>query len=694
MAASRLPAGKTTALKAKIATIMEEEIGKRPMSNLTKEEMKAMKELKENEDIIIVPADKGRCIVVMDRNEYERKMLEKLGDDTTYKEIDQDPTMEIQGKLVEQLKQMKETGELNEVEYRKLYPNQTQVPRIYGQPKIHKEGYPLREIVDASGSVARDINKSIANIIKKYAREAKFCLKDSEQFVDKMKDEKLEEDEDMASFDVVALFPSVPQEEAMEIVYELMNEDIDLEKRTKWKPDSIMKLMKICVSTTYFTFRGKIYQQVDGLAIGAPTSGFLADIFMYRLEMRALNTFAMAPRVWERFVDDIYAVIKKILKERFLEHLNSLHPRIKFTKEDAKDNKLPFLDTEVKMREEDRRLEFSIYRKPTHTDQYLAFDSNHHVSQKLGIVHTLNRRRDRLVTTQESKEKEGRHIRNALRRCSYPQWAVNKRIRPKEKQENEERKDYEWPVVIPYVKKISERMARVYKRFGLRTVHKPTRTLKSAVCNMKEKIHEMDRVDAVYEVECKEHGVRYVGETKRPLKARAVEHRVIKEKDARKSWTLGDAGEKEKEEVEESTQGRRSKRLEKKEKKDYKTMDKGDKLILTEGSTEPAKHAYEAQAEHKEGSMVMRALCYEKDFWKRGVREAIEIHRRKPQLNQDLGRSNLFPMFRDLITKEETLNSAKKEGQTTEKEESKAENRNRRKRENTQIFISSRNSLI
>ena len=198
----------------------------------------------------------------------------------------------------------------------------------------------------------------------------------------------------------------------------------------------------------------------------------------------------------------------------------------------------------------------------------------------------------------------------------------------------------------------------------------------------------------VYEVECKEHGVRYVGETKRPLKARAVEHRVIKEKDARKSWTLGDAGEKEKEEVEESTQGRRSKRLEKKEKKDYKTMDKGDKLILTEGSTEPAKHAYEAQAEHKEGSMVMRALCYEKDFWKRGVREAIEIHRRKPQLNQDLGRSNLFPMFRDLITKEETLKSAKKEGQTTEKEESKAENRNRRKRENTQIFISSRNSLI
>ena len=173
-------------------------------------------------------------------------------------------------------------------------------------------------------------------------------------------------------------------------------------------------------------------------------------------------------------------------------------------------------------------------------------------------------------------------------------------------------------------------MARVYKRFGLRTVHKPTRTLKSAVCNMKEKIHEMDRVDAVYEVECKEHGVRYVGETKRPLKARAVEHRVIKEKDARKSWTLGDAGEKEKEEVEESTQGRRSKRLEKKEKKDYNTMDKGDKLILTEGSTEPAKHAYEAQAEHKEGSMVMRALCYEKDFWKRGVREAIEIHRRKP----------------------------------------------------------------
>ena len=103
----------------------------------------------------------------------------------------------------------------------------------------------------------------------------------------------------------------------------------------------------------------------------------------------------------------------------FLDHLNSLHPRIKFTMEKSKNRELPFLDTRVKIGE-DGKVKFDVYRKPTHTDQYLSFGSNHHMSQKLGIVHTLQRRKERLISTEDDKEREDQHIKQALNRCGYP----------------------------------------------------------------------------------------------------------------------------------------------------------------------------------------------------------------------------------------------------------------------------------
>ena len=57
----------------------------------------------------------------------------------------------------------------------------------------------------------------------------------------------------------------------------------------------------------------------------------------------------------------------------FLQHLNSQQLSIRFTMETEKDNKLAFLDTTI-LREPDGRLTTSVYRKPTHTDQYLAHD--------------------------------------------------------------------------------------------------------------------------------------------------------------------------------------------------------------------------------------------------------------------------------------------------------------------------------
>ena len=64
-----------------------------------------------------------------------------------------------------------------------------------GHPKIHKPPhYPLREIVDSTGSVTKNIDKHIAGILKTYIKNTDHYIKNSKDFVDKCKNINVAED--------------------------------------------------------------------------------------------------------------------------------------------------------------------------------------------------------------------------------------------------------------------------------------------------------------------------------------------------------------------------------------------------------------------------------------------------------------------------------------------------------------------
>ena len=188
----------------------------------------------------------------------------------------------------------------------------------------------------------------------------------------------------------------------------------------------IILLLEFCLKNTYFSFQGQFYEQVEGAAMGSPVSPIVANLYMEYLEQKALSTAPHPPRFWGGYVDDTFVIHKEANKQSFLQHINSVDPAIRFTVENNKeDGSIPFLDTIVKP-EADGSLSITVYRKPTHTDQYLQWDSHHHLSAKFSVIQTLSHRASTMCSNPELLQKEKDHLRKALTKCNYPKWALDK----------------------------------------------------------------------------------------------------------------------------------------------------------------------------------------------------------------------------------------------------------------------------
>ena len=110
---------------------------------------------------------------------------------------------------------------------------------------------------------------------------------------------------------------------------------------------------------------------MEGLAMESSISPIIANMYMEHFEEVALKTTEIQPSLWRRFVENIFVVKQLEHNENFLKHINILDQPIKFTAEDTHIyGSASCLDTLV-MLELNTMLSISVYRKPTHTDQYL-----------------------------------------------------------------------------------------------------------------------------------------------------------------------------------------------------------------------------------------------------------------------------------------------------------------------------------
>ena len=122
--------------------------------------------------------------------------------------------------------------------------------------------------------------------------------------------------------------------------------------------------------------------------MGSPVSDVVANLVMEDVEERALSTFDIKLPFWKRYVDDTCTAVLMDRVDDLLQHLNGIEKSIQFTVEVEDNGKLPFLDV-LLTHGHNGHIETSVYRKKTHTDKCLDFNSHHPLSHKKFVINTL-----------------------------------------------------------------------------------------------------------------------------------------------------------------------------------------------------------------------------------------------------------------------------------------------------------------
>jgi Reverse transcriptase (RNA-dependent DNA polymerase)/GIY-YIG catalytic domain len=399
--------------------------------NLSIKERKALNELRNNTSIVIKKADKNSGIVILDRDDYYKKVVEMLYDEHVYTKLDHDDTQEVKNKADLIFTDLSIRELISHKQFTNLTKYSAKCPTFYGMPKIHKPGVPLRPIVSQINGPAYAVNKYVHELLETAESHIPYLFKDTTAFLNTIENCILtSEDTFLVTMDVVSLYTNIPHKEAIEFICEQYYDTISLWNSPMLPVDvtTLQRLLSFILDNCTFNFSGTYYRQKYGCPMGAPASVRIANIFMYKLLKKfSIQCRNELPSFFGRLIDDIFFLwtgTEQTLLELHTE-MNAFHSTIKYEMNYSKIS-VNFLDTTVYV--EDGKIKTKLYRKPTDKKLYLHFTSNHPVHVKKAIPYSQAIRYRRIINDQSilTTELDDLHTRFTTR--GYPDNLVKDQL--------------------------------------------------------------------------------------------------------------------------------------------------------------------------------------------------------------------------------------------------------------------------
>ena len=205
-------------------------------------------------------------------------------------------------------------------------------------------------------------------------------VKNSSEFADFIRDKTPNACKEFVSFDVVSLFTRILVDFAVKFAEERLR-DAPPGQGTSLPVEGIIHLLSFCLKTMQFSYNGTYYQRGFWYSYGFARLCYHCQHVNRRRGKKASATSPVKLFFWKRYDDDVISAVSGNEAEHLLSHLNPVEASIRLTLEREKNRHLSFLDLNVS-RGVQGNLETSFYRKPTHNDKYLDFDSHHPICHK------------------------------------------------------------------------------------------------------------------------------------------------------------------------------------------------------------------------------------------------------------------------------------------------------------------------
>ena len=425
--------------------------------NLSQEERRALRELQDNENIVIKEADKGGALVIMEKEFYEKKLVMKdhLSDSTTYKKVSNDADKKVMANLTKLVS--KHDKCLTKAEKKYALNPDWKTSEFYIRPKIHKCKAILEEIsreprnviamentqdlvgrpiVAGTKAPTRHLSDLISDILKPIVLMQTSYVKDDWDYLRKVP-RKLNGKYKLFGCDIKSLYTSIPHDlglKAMKYWIEKCRNLID----SRFTNEFILEAVEFLLKNNNCKFGSELYNQIKGTAMGASfaapyaclTIGYLEETKLYpELEVEfGKSEMEQIKKTYRRFMDDgIVFLPAHICKRRFLAILNRMHPDIVFTLEESesilwkgrKAEKLNFLDICI-MIDEEGYIHTDIFYKSTNSHDYLHYDSFHPEHTLKNIPYCLAKRIIVFCSDEEIMEERLVELQELLKQCDYP----------------------------------------------------------------------------------------------------------------------------------------------------------------------------------------------------------------------------------------------------------------------------------
>ena len=231
----------------------------------------------------------------------------------------------------------------------------------------------------------------------------------------------------IVSFDVKSLFTTIPLRECIDLAVSYIT---DGNTNLKLSKVDLVKLFSIATAQTHCLFYGKVFDQIDGVAMGSPLAPVLANLFLGHHEHSWLSKYkGPSIQFYRRYVYDTFFLFNdEHDASLFFDFLNSQHDNIKFTMEKEGNNTLAFLDVFINNKDPSNLIT-SVYRKATFTSLLTDFFSFTSFSYKLGLIQTLLDRAYKINNTLQGFNEDAKKLSYILRKNQFPDGLIQKVVK-------------------------------------------------------------------------------------------------------------------------------------------------------------------------------------------------------------------------------------------------------------------------